>query len=159
MTTITPSLWFDTQAEEAAQFYCSVFPDSRILDVSRYGDDAGERAGTVLTVTFEIAGAPFMGLNGGPMYRFSEAISFSVPADTQDEIDRLWDTLTSEGGEPGQCGWLKDRFGVSWQVVPSQLGDLICGGSDPEASGRAMAAMLQMTKLDIAALQAARDGV
>lgn len=159
MTTITPSLWFDTQAEEAAQFYCSVFPDSRILDVSRYGDDAGERAGTVLTVTFEIAGAPFMGLNGGPMYRFSEAISFSVPADTQDEIDRLWDTLTSEGGEPGQCGWLKDRFGVSWQVVPSQLGDLIGGGSDPEASGRAMAAMLQMTKLDIAALQAARDGI
>ena len=159
MTTITPCLWFDTQAEEAAQFYCSVFPDSRILDVSRYGDDAGERAGTVLTVTFEIAGAPFMGLNGGPMYRFSEAISFSVPADTQDEIDRLWDTLTSEGGEPGQCGWLKDRFGVSWQVVPSQLGDLIGGGSDPEASGRAMAAMLQMTKLDIAALQAARDGI
>lgn len=100
-----------------------------------------------------------MGLNGGPMYRFSEAISFSVPADTQDEIDRLWDTLTSEGGEPGQCGWLKDRFGVSWQVVPSQLGDLIGGGSDPEASGRAMAAMLQMTKLDIAALQAARDGI
>jgi predicted 3-demethylubiquinone-9 3-methyltransferase (glyoxalase superfamily) len=159
MTTPVPCLWFDAQAEEAAQFYCSVFPDSRIHEVSRYAEHAGERAGTVLTVNFEVQGAPFMALNGGPQYTFSEAVSFFVPVDTQDEIDRLWDALTADGGEPGRCGWLKDRFGVSWQIVPANLGELIGGGSDPDGAGRAMAAMLQMSKLDIATLERARDGV
>jgi predicted 3-demethylubiquinone-9 3-methyltransferase (glyoxalase superfamily) len=157
MTSITPCLWFDTRAEEAARFYCEVFPDSRVLEVSRYPDEAGERGGTVLTVTFELQGTGFMALNGGPEYTFSEAVSFFVPVDTQDEIDRLWYALTADGGAPGRCGWLKDRFGVSWQIVPARLGELI-GGGDAEGASRAMAAMLQMTKLDIATLERAHDG-
>jgi predicted 3-demethylubiquinone-9 3-methyltransferase (glyoxalase superfamily) len=157
MQKISPFLWFDSQAEEAANFYVSVFENSRIKNVSRYGEGGPAPAGTAMSVTFELDGLEFQALNAGPLYTFTEAISFFIQAETQEEIDRLWDVLTSDGGEPGRCGWLKDRFGLSWQVIPPILGQLL---SDPEPAraGRVMEAMMSMGKLDIAALQAARDG-
>jgi predicted 3-demethylubiquinone-9 3-methyltransferase (glyoxalase superfamily) len=152
MPSITPFLWFDDQAEDAARFYTSVFPNSRITQVTHYGAAGPREAGTVMTVAFELDGRPFTALNGGPEFTFSEAISFSIECDTQDEVDGYWAALTADGGEEGPCGWLKDRFGLSWQVVPKRLLELI---SDPDdaAAQRAVAAMLQMRKLDIAALE------
>jgi predicted 3-demethylubiquinone-9 3-methyltransferase (glyoxalase superfamily) len=151
MTKLTPCLWFDTQGEEAAEFYTSVFANSRILDVSRYGEAGPRPAGTVMTVSFELDGQKFLALNGGPEFVFNEAISFQIDCRTQEEVDHYWDRL-GEGGEAGPCGWLKDRYGVSWQVVPSRLSELL-GDPDPETSQRVMGAMLQMGKLDIAALE------
>lgn len=156
MQKITPFLWFDRQAEEAANLYVSLFKDSKILGVSRYGEGMPLPAGTLMSVTFQLDGQEFMALNGGPAFKFTEAISFFVSCETQDEIDHLWSKLT-EGGEPGQCGWLKDRFGLSWQIVPKVLGELI-GDPNPEKAGRATQAMLQMGKLNIAELKRAHAG-
>jgi predicted 3-demethylubiquinone-9 3-methyltransferase (glyoxalase superfamily) len=156
MKTITPCLWFDTDAEEAAEFYTSLFSNSRILDVVRYGSSGPGPEGRVMTVSFELDGREFLALNGGPQFRFTEAVSFQVPCADQDEVDKYWNAL-SEDGEEGQCGWVKDRFGLSWQVVPTVLPELL-GGEDAAKSQRAMQAMLQMQKLDIAALQRAYDG-
>lgn len=156
MPKITPFLWFDDQAEEAAQFYVSVFPNSKIGNVSRYGDAGPGPKGSAMTVSFELDGQAFTALNGGPVFKFSEAISFFVNCESQAEVDHYWDALC-EGGQPGQCAWLKDRFGVSWQIVPTALPRLI-GGPDPVKANRAMQAMLKMTKIDIAKLQAAYDG-
>jgi predicted 3-demethylubiquinone-9 3-methyltransferase (glyoxalase superfamily) len=150
MPTITPFLWFDTQAEEAMNFYASIFKQSKVVSVNRAG-------GKVLTVQFELEGQQFMALNAGPAFKFTEAISFFVGCETQPEIDELWTKLTADGGAPGQCGWLKDKFGLSWQIVPNALGRLL-GDKDQAKAGRAMNAMLQMTKLDIARLQQAFDG-
>ena len=155
MTRITPCLWFDTQGEEAATFYVSLFKNSRITDVSRYGEAGPRPAGTVMVVSFELDGQPFTALNGGPEFTFDEAISFQIDCQSQEEVDYYWGALT-EGGEEGPCGWLKDRYGVSWQVVPSALIALI-QDPDPGRSQRAMAAMMTMKKIDIAAVQAAAD--
>ena len=157
MDAITPCLWFDTEAEEAAQFYRSVFPNSRIVHVSHYGSAGPRPAGMVLEVEFELNGRSFLALNGGPDFTFSEAISLQADCKDQDEVDRLWVTL-SEGGEEGPCGWLKDRYGLSWQIVPSVMYELIAD-PDPERAQRAIAAMLQMGKLDIAELERAADDV
>ncbi len=157
---ITPCLWFDDQAEEAARFYTSIFPDSKIVAVTRYSEAGqevhGKKPGSVLTVEFELSGQTFTALNGGPLFKFNEAISFQINCDTQAEIDRFWEKL-SAGGDPKaqQCGWLKDRYGVSWQVVPSALPQLL---ADPAKAERVMGVLMEMTKLDIAALQAAADG-
>jgi predicted 3-demethylubiquinone-9 3-methyltransferase (glyoxalase superfamily) len=153
---ITTCLWFDSQAEEAADFYVSVFDGSRILNVAHYGEGGPGPAGQAMTVEFEIEGRKFLGLNGGPAFTFSEAVSFVIDCSSQEEVDRYWTSLT-EGGSEGQCGWLKDKYGVSWQVVPSVMGQLL-GGPDPEGSQRTMQAMLGMRKLEIAELQAAYDG-
>lgn len=157
MQGITPCLWFESQAEEAAQFYTSIFKNSKIDIVTRYNKEvsevAGRPEGSVLTVAFQIAGQNFLALNGGPLFKFSEAISFIVNCNTQTELDWFWEKL-SEGGEEGQCGWLKDRYGVSWQIVPAALAEMM---KDPEKSGRVMSALLQMKKLDIAALQQAAN--
>jgi predicted 3-demethylubiquinone-9 3-methyltransferase (glyoxalase superfamily) len=156
---IAPCLWFDGQAEEAAKFYTSIFPDSRIDRVSRSpADTPSGPEGTVLTADFTIAGQQFIGLNGGPEFKFSEAISFSIDCKDQAEVDRYWDALQADGGEPSVCGWLKDRFGVSWQVVPRRLTELL-NGSDPDGARRAMEAMLQMTKIEVAKLEEAYEGV
>jgi len=158
MPSITPCLWFDREAEDAANFYCAIFPNSKVTDVSRYPENLpGDRAGQVLTVAFELDGKPFTGLNGGPNFTFSEAISFQIEVDTQAEVDRYWNALLADGGVESQCGWLKDRFGLSWQVVPVQLGRLMAG-PDKAAAGRVAAAMMQMVKLDIAKLEAAAAG-
>lgn len=156
MQTITPFLWFDTQAEEAAKFYTSVFRNSRILGVTRYGDAGPGPAGSVMTVEFELDGQRFTALNGGPAYSFTEAVSFAVRCETQQEVDAFWGTL-SAGGEEGPCGWLKDRYGLSWQIVPTALPELL---SDPDEAKtqRVMQAMLQMGKLDIAVLRRAAEG-
>jgi predicted 3-demethylubiquinone-9 3-methyltransferase (glyoxalase superfamily) len=154
---IVPNLWFDTEAEEAAAFYTSVFDNSRIVKVMRYTEGAPRPAGTVMTVEFELDGQRFVGINGGPQFTFDEAVSFQVDCGTQDEVDYFWERL-SEGGEEGPCGWLKDRFGLSWQVAPSALRELL-DDPDPERAQRAMQAMLQMRKLDIAALRRAADSV
>lgn len=153
---IIPNLWFDTEAEHAAEFYVSVFDDARIVNVTRYPEGAQRPAGTVMTVDFEIGGQRFTGINGGPQFTFDEAVSFQITCDTQEEVDRYWEALT-EGGSEGPCGWLKDRFGLSWQVVPAGMEELF---ADPDTSrvSRAMAAMFTMRKLDIAALRAAADG-
>jgi len=153
---IVPSLWFDTEAEEAAAFYTSVFENSRILSVSHYSEGAPRPAGTVMTVEFELNGQRFVGINGGPQFTFDEAISFQITCADQDEVDHYWERL-SEGGGEGQCGWLKDRFGLSWQVIPTGIGELL-GDPDPERAQRAMQAMLKMRKLDLAAMRAAADG-
>jgi predicted 3-demethylubiquinone-9 3-methyltransferase (glyoxalase superfamily) len=150
---ITPCLWFDTEGEEAAHFYTSVFPNSKILDVARYGSAGPRPEGTVMTVDFELDGQEFVALNGGPEFTFNEAISFQVSCESQEEVDRYWSAL-SEGGEEGPCGWLKDRFGVSWQIIPTALLRLL-GDPDREKSQRVMQAMLQMKKLDIADLERA----
>lgn len=161
--TITPCLWFDDQAEAAARFYTAIFPDSQLGRIARYGEAGHEHhqrpAGSVMTVEFTLAGQRFTALNGGPIFRFSEAVSLQIHCETQDEVDHYWDRL-SEGGDPAaqQCGWLKDRYGLSWQVVPTTLVELI---TDPDAAvaQRVTQAMLQMQKLDIAGLRrAARDG-
>ncbi len=156
----TPCLWFDTEAEEAAKFYVSVFKNSKLGKVSRYGKAGqevhGKKPGTVMVAEFEIDGQPFMALNGGPQYKFSEAVSFQIPCETQEEIDYFWEAL-SKGGQEGPCGWLKDKFGLSWQVVPAVLGTMM-SGPDPEKSGRVMNAFLKMKKFDVAALQRAYDG-
>jgi len=156
MPTTTPCLWFDTQGEEAAQHYTSVFSNSQILNVTRYGSAGPRPEGTVMTVEFELDGTRFVALNGGPEFTFDEAISFEIGCADQSEVDHYWDRL-SEGGEKGPCGWLKDKFGVSWQVVPTVLNELIAD-PDPERGQRAMAAMLQMSKLDIGELERAADG-
>ena len=155
MTAITPCLWFDGDADKAVDHYLSIFPNSRRLTGSEYGPDSPGEEGSTLMVGFELDGKPFMALNGGPTYHFTPAISFVVNCATQGEVDHYWDRLV-EGGEPLQCGWLTDRFGVSWQIVPDRLGELM---SDPDAerAGRVMQAMLQMVKLDIAGLEAAAD--
>jgi predicted 3-demethylubiquinone-9 3-methyltransferase (glyoxalase superfamily) len=155
---ITPTLWFDGTAEEAARFYTGLFPDSPIEAVHRApAANPSTAAGEVLLVTFTLAGQRFTGLNGGPQFSFTEAVSFQVDCADQAEVDRYWDALVEGGGEHGPCGWLKDRFGLSWQVVPRQLGDYI-GGPDSAGAARAMAAMLRMQKIDIAALRAAYEG-
>ncbi|MGH8840890.1 MAG: VOC family protein [Jiangellaceae bacterium] len=155
MQSITPSLWFDTEAEDAANFYVSAFKNSQVLNVSRYGEAGPRPAGTVMTVDFELDGLGFIALNGGPDFPFTEAVSLQVNCETQEEVDRYWSVL-SEGGEEGPCGWLKDRFGLSWQIIPVALSELL---NDPDAAKaqRAMAAMLQMKKIDIAALRAAAE--
>jgi predicted 3-demethylubiquinone-9 3-methyltransferase (glyoxalase superfamily) len=155
MQPITPFLWFDTEGEEAAEFYTSVFPNSKIVEVTRYGS-AGPRAeGMVMTVEFELNGQSFVALNGGPDFSFSEAISFQILCQDQDEVDFYWNAL-SDGGEEGPCGWLKDRFGLSWQVVPAKLNELL-SDPDPERAQRAMAAMLEMRKIDVAEIVRAAD--
>ncbi|UZX03483.1 VOC family protein [Arthrobacter sp. CDRTa11] len=156
MQQISTCLWFENQAEEAAGLYTSVFSDSRILNVARFGEGGPGPAGQAMTVEFEIEGRRFMALNGGPASNFTEAVSFVVDCADQDEVDRYWAALT-DGGSEQRCGWLKDRYGVSWQIIPSVLGSLL-GGADPEGSQRAMQAMLGMQKLDIAQLQQAYDG-
>jgi predicted 3-demethylubiquinone-9 3-methyltransferase (glyoxalase superfamily) len=153
MSHITPFLWFDTQAEEAATFYVSIFKNSRIVGVARYGEAGPGPPGSVMTVQFELDGQPFIALNGGPHFKFNEAISFSVACKTQDEVDEFWNKL-SEGGEEGPCGWLKDKYGLSWQINPTALGEML-KDPDPEKSKRVMAAMLKMKKIDIAALRKA----
>jgi predicted 3-demethylubiquinone-9 3-methyltransferase (glyoxalase superfamily) len=148
-----PCLWFDRQAKEAADFYTSVFPNSQITTVAHYPEGAGERAGEVLTVAFELDGTPYVALNGGPEFAFDEAISITIDCKDQDEIDHYWDLLTADGGEEGPCGWLKDRFGLSWQVVPENWDEIATG--DPDRAAKVFAAMMSMKKLDIAALEAA----
>src|SRR5919202_1533477 len=150
MQQITPCLWFDTAAEDAANFYTSVFPNSRIVDISHYGEAGPRDADLVLAVEFELEGQKFVALNGGPEFTFSEAISFQVHCEDQEEVDRYWTTL-AEGGEEGPCGWLKDKFGLSWQIIPKRLNELL-GDPDRERSRRAMEAMLKMRKLDVAEL-------
>ena len=151
---ITPCLWFDRNAEEAVSHYTSIFSNSRVVTVSHYGDAGPLPEGTVLVIIFELAGQRFMALNGGPHFKFTEAISLSVSCDTQAELDAFWEKL-SAGGEKGRCGWLKDKFGLSWQVVPSVMGEMM---QDREKSSRVMAEVLRMNKLDIAALQRASQG-
>ena len=155
---IVPNLWFDTQAEQAAEFYCSVFPSSRIVSTTRYPEGAPGPTGSVMTVEWELDGQRFVGINGGPQFPFTEAVSFAITCATQEEVDFYWDKLTV-GGDPKaqQCGWLKDRFGLSWQVVPEGMQEML---SDPqsEAAGRAMNAMMQMKKIDLNALKRAYEG-
>ena len=153
---IVPNLWFDTEGEEAAEFYVSVFPNSRVLNVARYTDAGPRETGTVMTVEFELDGQRFVGINGGPQFSFDEAVSFQVTCESQEELDYYWERL-SEGGQEGPCGWLKDRFGLSWQVVPKGM-DEVFADPDPERARRAMQAMLKMGKIDIAALRRAADG-
>ena len=160
MQKITSMLWFDTEAEEAARFYASIFDGSKVGTITRYGDAAAEASGrpkgSVMTVEFEIEGQKFVGLNGGPQFHFSEAISFVVNCKDQKEVDTLWAKLTAGGGEPSACGWLKDKFGLSWQIVPAKFWDLIEG--DPARAERVMAALMQMTKIDLATLEKAAKG-
>jgi predicted 3-demethylubiquinone-9 3-methyltransferase (glyoxalase superfamily) len=156
MPTITPNLWFDTESEEAATYYCSIFPNSKINAVTHYGEAGPRQAGMVLTVEFELDGQPFTAINGGPEFTFDEAVSFAIECEDQAEVDRFWERLT-EGGEEGPCGWCKDKFGLSWQVVPKGFVEMMTD-ADTERGQRAMKAMMGMKKLDLAALQAAADG-
>jgi predicted 3-demethylubiquinone-9 3-methyltransferase (glyoxalase superfamily) len=162
MKNFTPCLWFDTQAEEAAKFYTSVFKNSKITGITHYDEESskpsGMPVGTVLTVSFEINGQKFLGLNGGPMFKLSEAISFIIPCDTQEELDDYWAKLTADGGEESYCGWLKDKFGLSWQVGPAKIEEWM---NDPDRTkaARVMKAVLGMRKLNIAELEAAYEGV
>jgi len=153
---ITTFLWFDHEAEEAVHFYLSIFKDSKILAESRWGEGAPLPKGTLMTASFQLAGQEFLALNGGPQYRFTEAISLLVNCETQAEVDELWEKLCADGGEPGQCGWLKDKYGLSWQVVPTVLGKMMAD-KDPARAKRVTEAMMQMEKLDIRRLQAAYD--
>jgi len=155
MQKINPFLWFDHEAEEAARFYTSIFPDSKIKNVSRYGADGPGVPGSVMTVAFQIHGQDFIALNGGPQFQFTPAISFLVHCETQEEVDTLWEKLL-DGGAAEQCGWLRDRYGVSWQIVPTVLGAML-GDKDPEKAKRVVAAMFEMRKLDIAALKRAYE--
>jgi predicted 3-demethylubiquinone-9 3-methyltransferase (glyoxalase superfamily) len=154
---ISTWLWFDTEGEEAAEFYCSLFPDSKITGVQRYGEAGPRPAGTAMVVTFQLDGRPFAALNGGPEFKFSEAVSLMIECADQEEVDRYWDAFVGGGGQESDCGWCKDRYGFSWQVVPRRLQELL-GDPDPGRAQRAMAAMLQMKKIDVAALEAAADG-
>lgn len=147
-------LWYDTEAEEAAQFYVSLFPGSRVLQVTRYSETGPGTPGTVMTVAFELAGVEFVALNGGPEFSFTEAISLQVDCDTQEEVDTLWEKLTAHGGQEVQCGWLKDKYGLSWQIVPRKLFELLSSGS-PQQAEAVTRAMLGMKKLEIAGLEAA----
>ena len=161
MQKITPFLWFDDQAEDAAKFYTSIFKNSKIGKIARY-DKAGEKAagrpaGSVMTIEFQLEGQEFVALNGGPHFKFTEAISFVVNCETQEEVDYFWQKLTADGGQESQCGWLKDKFGVSWQIVPTILPELL-SDKDATKSERVMKAMLKMVKLDIAKLKAAAQG-
>ena len=159
MQKISPFLWFDSNAEEAVNQYILIFKNSKIISTARYGKEgaavSGKPEGSVMTIGFTLDGQEFTALNGGPVFSFTPAVSFIVNCDSQEELDRLWEKL-SAGGEPGQCGWLKDRFGLSWQIIPAVLPQLI-GGKDAEISRRAMTAMLQMTKIDIARLRQAYE--
>jgi predicted 3-demethylubiquinone-9 3-methyltransferase (glyoxalase superfamily) len=152
MQKITPFLWFDNNAEEAMNFYCSIFEDAEAGDITRSGPD-----GAVVYASFRLNGQDFMALNGGPQFRFTEAVSFFVSCESQEEVDDLWAKLTADGGEESRCGWLKDRFGLSWQIIPIALGEML-GDPDPDKSQRVMAAMLQMVKIDIGGLRRAYDG-
>jgi predicted 3-demethylubiquinone-9 3-methyltransferase (glyoxalase superfamily) len=154
---ITPNLWFDGDAEEAAEFYTSIFENSRIVSKTHYPEGSPGTPGAVMTVEWELDGERFIGINGGPQFKFDEAVSFLISCADQDEVDHFWEKLT-DGGEESQCGWLKDRFGLSWQVVPDGMGELFAG-DDPERAQRAMQAMLKMRKLDIDELRRAADGV
>ena len=155
---ITPFLWYDNQAEEAMNFYVSIFKNSRVLGVTRYGKSGPGPEGSVLTAAFELEGQKFTALNGGPRFKFNESVSFVVNCETQEEIDYFWEKLSSDGGQESQCGWLKDKFGLSWQVVPTILPELI-SSKDPKKSERVMQAIMQMKKLDLAKLkQAAEQG-
>ncbi|MFP5377805.1 MAG: VOC family protein [Acidimicrobiia bacterium] len=156
MPRIVPNLWFDTEALEAAEFYCGIFPNSEITRVSHYTEAGPREPGTVLTVDFTLDGQPYTAINGGPEFRFTEAVSLLVECADQAEVDRYWAAL-ADGGDEVQCGWLKDRYGLSWQVCPSELGSLL-DDSRPERADRAMRAMLGMVKIDIAAIRAAADG-
>jgi predicted 3-demethylubiquinone-9 3-methyltransferase (glyoxalase superfamily) len=156
MQTITPFLWFNDQAEQAMNFYCSIFKNSKVGSISRYGEAGPGPAGTVMSATFQLNGQEFMALNGGPVFSFTPAISFFVNCETQEEVDDLWEKL-SAGGEEGQCGWLKDKFGLSWQIVPNGIGKLF-SDSDKEKVNRAMQAMMKMKKLDIGVLTKAFNG-
>jgi predicted 3-demethylubiquinone-9 3-methyltransferase (glyoxalase superfamily) len=155
MQKITPFLWFDGNAEQAMNFYVGVFKNSKVLSVNRYGKGAPMPEGTVLTASFELNGLKFVALNGGPMFKFSPATSFVVDCENQEEVDYYWDKL-SEGGKPNRCAWLDDKFGMTWQIVPKQLGELL-SDPDPVKAGRVMQAMMQMSKIDIAGLQRAYD--
>ena len=158
MATLFPCLWFDGNAEEAADFYVTLLPESHVDNVWRSpAETPSGPAGMVLTVDFTVAGQRFQALNGGPAFTFNEAVSFVIDCEDQAEVDRLWDALTSSGGEPGPCGWLKDRFGMSWQIVPRRLGELL-DDPDRDRARRAMEAMLDMGKIDVAALESAADG-
>jgi predicted 3-demethylubiquinone-9 3-methyltransferase (glyoxalase superfamily) len=154
---IVPNLWFDTEAEQAAEFYCSVFPNSRIISRTDYPDAVADKAGTAMVVEFELNGQHFTGINGGPEFTFDEAVSFQINCKDQDEVDYYWEKLTADGGRESMCGWLADKFGLSWQVVPEGMEELFAD-PDPERANRAMRAMFQMRKLDVAALRAAADG-
>jgi len=156
MTRIVANLWFDTEAEEAATFYCSLFDDSRILDVVPYGEAGPGEEGTVMVVGFELLGQEYVAINGGPQFPFTEAVSFEVRVESQEELDHLWDALTADGGQEVQCGWLKDKYGLSWQIVPSRWAELVTG-SDKSKVEAAMRAMLGMKKLDIAELERAYE--
>ena len=156
MQKITPFLWFDNNAEEATNFYTSIFKNSKIGQVRRYGEAGPGPKGSVMTATFQIEGQEFMALNGGPAFKFSPAISFFVNCETQEEVDQFWEKL-SAGGETMQCGWLKDKFGVTWQIIPKALGELM-GDKDPQKSQRVMQAMMKMVKIDVAALKRASEG-
>lgn len=157
MSKITPFLWFDNNAEEAVQLYTSIFKNSRILQTSRYGEAGPGPRGSVMTIRFELNGQEFMALNGGPHFKFNEAISFVVNCETQKEVDDYWEKLTGGGGKEVQCGWLKDKYGLSWQIVPAILGQLI-SDKDPEKAKRVTQAMMKMVKLDIEALKKAHQG-
>jgi len=156
-STLTTCLWFDDQGEEAAEFYCSLVPDSEVGNVSRNGDAGPGPVGSAMTVEFTLDGRPYVALNGGPEHHFTEAISFQISCADQAEVDRYWDALVADGGSEGSCGWLEDRYGLSWQIVPRALPELL-GDPDRERADRAMKAMLSMGKLDVAALRAAADG-
>jgi len=156
MQKITPFLWFDTNAEEAVQFYMSVFPGSRIVHTGRYGDAGPGPKGSVMVIEFELAGQRFMALNGGPQFKFTEAISLVVNVESQEELDAMWSKLL-QGGQPVECGWLKDKFGLSWQIVPAVIGELL-SDRDPVRSNRVMQAVMKMVKLDIAEMKRAYDG-
>ncbi|HWV85100.1 MAG TPA: VOC family protein [Capillimicrobium sp.] len=157
MPRITPNLWFDTEAEEAAEFYCSIFPNSRIVSKAHYNEAGPRDVGMVMTVEFELDGQRVVAINGGPDFSFTEALSLEITCEDQDEIDHYWERL-SDGGEEGPCGWLKDRYGLSWQVTPKGIEELFAD-DDPARAARAMKAMFGMRKLDVAALRAAADGV
>jgi len=156
MQKIAPFLWFNDNAEEAMNFYVSVFKNSKIVSTDRYGDAGPGPKGTLMAGTFQLEGQEFYALNGGPQFKFTEAISLFVNCETQQEVDELWAKLTADGGEESQCGWLKDKFGLSWQIIPTALGEML-GDKDPERSKRVMEAMLKMRKIDIKALEQARD--
>jgi len=157
MPRITPNLWFDTEAEEAAEFYCSIFPNSRIVSKAHYNEAGPREVGMVMTVEFELDGQRVVAINGGPDFSFTEALSLEITCEDQAEIDHYWERL-SDGGEEGPCGWLKDRYGLSWQVTPKGIEELFAD-DDPARAARAMKAMFGMRKLDVAALRAAADGV
>lgn len=158
MSKIAPFLWFENQAEEATNFYVSIFKNSKVTNVSRYGEGSPGQAETVMSTNFELDGQEFIALNGGPLFSFSSAISFFVKCETQEEVDHYWESLSADGGEKQRCAWLKDKYGITWQIVPNILGELL-GDEDPEKSKRVLDAMLQMDKIEIAKLKQAYDAI